>query len=504
MPSAPPPRFNNYQVAEIFDAIGDMLLILGDNRFKIIAYQNAAHTIEELNRDINSIHAAGELRSIPGIGQAIGDKIDELLTTGAIDYYTKLSAQVPIGVVEMMRVPDVGPKSARRLWEELNITGVEEMKVAAQTGRIRTLKGFGVKSEERILKGIELLARRQDDRTPLGDARPLADGLVADLLAALPPHTIQKIEVAGSLRRWRETIGDVDILAVSQEPVAVMEAFRGLPQAVEILGAGERKSSIALPSGMQVDLRVVESRHWGPALAYFTGSQAHNIAVREMAQKQGWSLNEYALTAQDHPQLPDGTERYFESEEELYAFLGLGWVAPELRENSGEMQAARQHSLPRLIEVGDILGELHSHTTQLQRWQEQYGREWPRRPGLGLPLLECERSGARHRDRRGGWGRDCWNSDAHLIEARLNHGYASRERFSLTPGCGGGEFWPMISLGAARCGAGQAGCGGGYPHGAAPGAGEDYPAVWLRCAADVWATPPGRPDWPSRPGSVRD
>ncbi|HRJ41523.1 MAG TPA: helix-hairpin-helix domain-containing protein, partial [Caldilineaceae bacterium] len=363
MPSAPPPRFNNYQVAEIFDAIGDMLLILGDNRFKIIAYQNAAHTIEELNRDINSIHAAGELRSIPGIGQAIGDKIDELLTTGAIDYYTKLSAQVPIGVVEMMRVPDVGPKSARRLWEELNITGVEEMKVAAQTGRIRTLKGFGVKSEERILKGIELLARRQDDRTPLGDARPLADGLVADLLAALPPHTIQKIEVAGSLRRWRETIGDVDILAVSQEPVAVMEAFRGLPQAVEILGAGERKSSIALPSGMQVDLRVVESRHWGPALAYFTGSQAHNIAVREMAQKQGWSLNEYALTAQDHPQLPDGTERYFESEEELYAFLGLGWVAPELRENSGEMQAARQHSLPRLIEVGDILGELHSHTT---------------------------------------------------------------------------------------------------------------------------------------------
>ncbi len=363
MPASPMPRLNNRQVAALFADIGDLLQILGDNRFKIIAYQNAARTIEELNQDINAVHAAGELRTIPGIGQAIAEKIDELLTTGHIPYYDELTTQVPAGVVAMMRIPDVGPKTAKRLWQELGITSVEALKVAAEAGRIRGLKGFGVKSEEKILKGIELLSRRQDDRTPIGTARPLAEGLIADLLAALPAGTIQKIEIAGSLRRWRETIGDVDILAVSDQPVAVMEAFRTLPQAVDILGAGDRKSSIALPSGMQVDLRVVESQHWGAALSYFTGSQAHNVAVRELAQKQGWSLNEYCLTADSHPDFPDGTERFFETEEELYAFLGLDWVAPELRENAGEIPAARQRTLPRLIGISDILGELHSHTT---------------------------------------------------------------------------------------------------------------------------------------------
>lgn len=357
------PRFNNRQVAETFAAIGDMMLILGDNRFKILAYQNAARTIDELNQDINAVHAAGELREIDGIGQAIAEKIDELLTTGKISMHEKLSEQVPPGVVEMMRVPDVGPKTAKRLWEELDITDVAGLKAAAEAGRIRVLKGFGAKSEEKILKGIELLARRQDDRTPIGAARPLADGLIADLRAALPEGTIDKIEVAGSLRRWRETIGDVDILAVSDQPVAVMKAFRGLPQAVDILGAGDRKSSIALPSGMQVDLRVVEARHWGAALAYFTGSQAHNIAVRELARKQGWSLNEYSLTSDGHPDLPDGEDRFFESEEDLYAFLGLAWIAPEMRENGGEIQAAQKQGLPVLIETSDILGELHSHTT---------------------------------------------------------------------------------------------------------------------------------------------
>jgi DNA polymerase (family 10) len=363
VPASPMPRLNNRQVAALFADIGDLLQILGDNRFKIIAYQNAARTIEELNQDINAVHAAGELRTIPGIGQAIAEKIDELLTTGHIPYYDELTTQVPAGVVAMMRIPDVGPKTAKRLWQELGITSVEALKVAAEAGRIRGLKGFGVKSEEKILKGIELLSRRQDDRTPIGTARPLAEGLIADLLAALPAGTIQKIEIAGSLRRWRETIGDVDILAVSDQPVAVMEAFRTLPQAVDILGAGDRKSSIALPSGMQVDLRVVESQHWGAALSYFTGSQAHNVAVRELAQKQGWSLNEYCLTADSHPDFPDGTERFFETEEELYAFLGLDWVAPELRENAGEIPAARQRTLPRLIGISDILGELHSHTT---------------------------------------------------------------------------------------------------------------------------------------------
>ena len=363
MSAADLPRLNNRQVAEVFAAIGDLLQILGDNRFKINAYRNAARTIAELNRDINAVHAAGELRSIPGIGQAIAEKIDELLTSGHIPFYDRLTAQAPVGVVEMLQVPDVGPKTVKRLWQELDITSIDALKAAAEAGRIRELKGFGARSEEKILRGIALWARRQDGRTPIGAARPLAEGLIADLLAALPPGIVQRIEIAGSLRRWQETIGDVDLLAVSDRPVAVMEAFRGLPQAVDILSAGDRRSSIALPSGMQVDLRVVEARHWGAALAYFTGSQAHNVAVRELAQAQGWSLNEYSLTAQGHPALPDGAARYFETEEELYAFLGLDWVAPELRQNAGEVQAARQHALPRLIEVADIAGELHSHTT---------------------------------------------------------------------------------------------------------------------------------------------
>ncbi|RME59665.1 MAG: DNA polymerase/3'-5' exonuclease PolX, partial [Caldilineae bacterium] len=357
------PRLDNRQVAEYFQKIADLMQILGDNRFKIIAYQNAARTISSLNRDVADIHAAGELRDIPGIGEAIAGKIGELLETGTIRVYEELAAQVPAGVVEMLRIPDVGPKTVQRLWKELGITSIEELKTAAEAGRIRKLKGFGAKSEEKILRGIELLARRQDDRTPIGVARPLALDLIHSLEEAVGPGVIQRIQVAGSLRRWRETIGDLDILVVSQEPAAVMEAYRHLPQAVEVVAAGLTKSSILLPNNMQADLRVVEARHWGAALAYFTGSQAHNVALREYALQQGWSLNEYGLRARNHPTEPDGAERFFPEEEDLYAFLGLQWIPPELREDAGELAAAKEHRIPRLIQVEDIVGELHGHTT---------------------------------------------------------------------------------------------------------------------------------------------
>ncbi|MBI1294558.1 DNA polymerase/3'-5' exonuclease PolX [bacterium] len=358
----PSERLNNQQVADIFHRIGDLLQILGDNRFKIIAYQNAARTIENLSQDIRAIHEAGTLRDLPDVGQAIAEKIAELLDSGNIAYYDELAEQVPHGVVDILAVPDVGPKTAARLWKELDIVGIDQLKAAAEEGRIRALKGFGAKSEEKILRGIELLSKRQEGRMPIGQARPLAVELIADLQERLPAGAIERIEAAGSLRRWRETIGDLDLLVVSEQPAAVMDAFRTLPQAVDVINAGDTKSTIALPSGLQVDLRVVERKHWGAALCYFTGSQRHNIDLRELAQKQGWSLNEYRLAAQGHPDLPDGEERFFDSEEELYNFLGLDWVPPEMREGQGEIAAAREHKLPDLITVDHIVGEIHGHT----------------------------------------------------------------------------------------------------------------------------------------------
>ncbi len=288
----PPERLNNQQVAEYFSRIGDLLQILGDNRFKILAYQNAARTIENLSRDINSVYAEGTLRDLPDVGQAIAEKIGELLETGTIGYYDELAEQVPLGVVDMMAVPDVGPKTAARLWKELDIVGVDQLKAAASEGRIRTLKGFGAKSEEKILRGIELLSKRQSGRMPLGQARPLALELIADLTERVPEGAIERIEAAGSLRRWRETIGDLDLLVVSNQPDAVMSAFRQLPQAVDVLGSGETKTSIALPSGLQVDLRVVERKHWArPCSILPAASATTSICVSWRSGRGGASMS---------------------------------------------------------------------------------------------------------------------------------------------------------------------------------------------------------------------
>lgn len=339
------------------------LQILDANRFRIIAFQNAAESIRNLGQDINAIYAAGELQSIQGVGKGIADALDELLSTGAVAEFNELAAQVPDGVIAMMQVPDMGPKKAKRLWEELGITGIDELQAAAEAGTLRGLKGFGAKSEEKILKGIELLAKRSDARTPIGEARPLAEAIVAGLRAGLPDDAVTRLEIAGSLRRWRETIGDVDILCVSEQPAAVMDAFRALPQVSDVAVAGDTKTSVILTTGLQVDLRVVEARHWGAALQYFTGSKEHNVPVRELALKQSWSLNEYGLTATGKGDAPEGEQRFFAAEEELYAFLGLAWVPPELRENRGEIQAASKGALPDLITLDDVRGELHGHST---------------------------------------------------------------------------------------------------------------------------------------------
>lgn len=358
-----PLRLTNNEVADTLALMGNILQILEANRFRILAFQNAAESIRELGQPIHIVHAEGNLQKIPAVGAGIAGLVRELLDKGVVQEIEDLKAQVPIGVVEMMQVPDMGPKKARRLWQELNITSIDELKAAAAAGQLRDLKGFGEKSEQKILKGIELLAKRGDGRTPIGSARPLALAIVQGLQQALPADTIQRIVLGGSLRRWKETIGDVDILVVSQQPSAVMQAFRTLPQVAEVIGGGETKTSVLLANGLQVDLRVVEAHHWGAAVQYFTGNKEHNVEMREIALRQGWSLNEYGLTATGNGSAPVGEERFFAEEAELYQFLGLDWMPPEMRENRGEVQAARQHTLPKLIELGDIRGELHGHST---------------------------------------------------------------------------------------------------------------------------------------------
>ncbi|MEZ4706521.1 MAG: DNA polymerase/3'-5' exonuclease PolX [Caldilineaceae bacterium] len=357
------PTLTNQDVTAALEKMASLLQIIEANRFQIIAFQNAAEAIHSLAPDINTVAADGKLTAIPGIGKSIAASIQEFLDTGQIADMEKLLEEVPVGVLEMLQVPDVGPKTARRLWQELNITSVAELKAAAEGQKIRGLKGFGAKSEEKILKGIDLMNRRGDGRTPIGKARPTALAILAELEQALPAGALEKIEIAGSLRRWKETIGDLDILVVSQQPAAVMQAFRELSRVAEVVGSGPTKTSVVLHDGLQVDLRVVERQHWGAALQYFTGSQAHNVAVRELAVKQGWSLNEYGLTATGAGDAAEGEQRFFDEEPDLYAFLGLDYPAPPLRENRGEVQAARAHTLPQLITLNDMRGELHGHST---------------------------------------------------------------------------------------------------------------------------------------------
>jgi DNA polymerase (family X) len=347
----------NQEVARVLDEIGDILEIQGENRFRVLGYRRGAESLRSLGRDINQVWQAGELETIPGVGEALSKKIDELLRTGQLQYLEKLHAQVPAGVVSLVQIPDVGPAKARVMWERLGITSVEQAEEAARGGRLQTLPGFGSRTEAKILANIQSLRQRQTGgRTPIGDALPLARQLLATLLAAAPG--IQQAEVAGSLRRWRETIGDLDFLIASSDPEPIMAACRALPQVAEVLLSGSTKTSVRFGSGLQADFRVLDPSRWGTALQYFTGSQAHNVELRELALRRGWSLNEYELASTRSDEV-----RVFDAEQDLYAALGLAWVPPELREGHGEIAAAGHGKLPQLVGLADIQGELHAHST---------------------------------------------------------------------------------------------------------------------------------------------
>ena len=364
----PEQKWTNQEIAQLLYRIADILEIQGEIVFKIVAYRRAADAIEHLGRDIRDIwqNDPKNLRAIQGVGEAIADKIDELLRTGELKYYKKVSKGIPPGIFDMLTIPDVGPKTVARLWKELKITDVAKLEKAARAGKLRKIKGFGARSEEKILAGIEAQRRKKSStRITLGAAYPFAQQMV-DALRAACGDAIRDITPAGSLRRMKQTIGDLDILVSSDSPQKIIDAFVKLPQVRDVNAKGTTKASIVAQNGLQVDLRVLEPKHWGSALQYFTGSKEHNVALRQIALDQGLSLSEWGfklvLSAVEGT-VKGEKEIFTPREEEVYEKLGMPWIPPELREATGELEAAQKKKLPRLIELKDLKGDLQSHST---------------------------------------------------------------------------------------------------------------------------------------------
>jgi len=343
----------NSNIADIFDQIADYLEIEGENPFKIRAYRNATRTIRGLGPELRDMLASGEeLTELPGIGKELAAKIVEILETGTAQALEKLKQKVPAGVVEMLKIPNLGPKRVSALYRGLKIESLAALKDAAEAGRVRALPGFKAKIEQHIREALDALARRPA-RVSIAAAGPPVERLVA-YLQQVPG--VAEVAAAGSFRRCRETVGDIDILVAAGAESPVMERFTDFEDARQVLARGETKSSLVLRSGLQVDLRRVGLESFGAALQYFTGSQAHNIAVRGLGRQRGLKINEYGVF--------DGEIRIAgDTEESVYRALGLAWIPPELREDRGEIEAAREGRLPELVEAADIQGELHAHTT---------------------------------------------------------------------------------------------------------------------------------------------
>ena len=344
---------SNKELADVFARIADLLEIKGEVIYKILAYRKAADTIRDHTRPVKDVWREGHLREIPGVGQAIAEKIDELLNTGKLGFLEKLQAEVPATLTELLQVPDLGPKRVAMVWKKLGVTTLADLERVARAGKLRDLPGMGEKSEAKILLGIDSL-KRATGRIPLGKAWPVAQEIVR-MLRSLPG--VIAAESAGSLRRGRSTIGDLDFLVAAVDSRPVMAAFMTLPQVARVLGQGPTKTSVVLENGLQADLRVLPPERYGTLLQYFTGSKDHNVRLREIALSLGLSLNEHALTRED------GSEILCAHEADVYRALGLPLIPPELREDRGEIQAAREGRLPRLIELRDLQSDLHTHTT---------------------------------------------------------------------------------------------------------------------------------------------
>ena len=342
----------NPQVASVLHEIADLLELSGENPFRIRAYRRAAMNVEAIPKDVAAM-GEEELFSLPGIGKDLAHKIRQFVDTGRIDVHEELQKKIPRGLLEILRVPGIGPKTARLLFDRKNVKSLEELEALVRSGRLAGLPGIQAKTEENIRKGIGQL-RKGMERFPLGKALPIARGIV-DLLQEAVPRA--RFALAGSIRRWKDTVRDIDVLAAGKKPEAITNAFVGLPGTREVLERGATKSSILTVDGIQVDLRVVAEDSFGAALQYFTGSKEHNVRLREMASRRGLKINEYGVFRE-----ADGRRLGGREEEDVYKALGLPFVPPELREDAGEIEAAIEGKLPGLVSLADIRGDLHVHT----------------------------------------------------------------------------------------------------------------------------------------------
>jgi DNA polymerase (family X) len=345
----------NVDVADQLDLLADLLELEGEASFRVLAYRRAATRIRETAGSIAELALAGRAKELNGIGKTIEEKIVQVVEDGEMHALTKRKKIIPPEVVSFMRLPGLGPKTAARIWQELGVTTIEELKVAAEQEQLRTLAGLGAKTEERILKALAEKKQEPSDRRLLGDGlSPLL--AVVDVLRQHPAAV--KVSEAGSARRRKETFRDLDIIATATDPEALIEHFTKLKWVVEVVAKGPTKATVLSNEGLRFDLRVVPPESYGNLLQHFTGSKDHNVALRERAVKRGFSVSEYSITV-----VETAEELTFEDESDVYARLGYQFIPPELRENAGELEAALKGELPKLAELGDVKGDLHSHTT---------------------------------------------------------------------------------------------------------------------------------------------
>jgi len=349
-------HIKNNQIAKKLYEIADLLELKGVS-FKPRAYRRAAQNIESLADDIGTYHKNKKLQDIPGVGESIAEKVEEILETGELEYLKNLKEEFPEGLLDMMDIQGLGPKKLMKLYKNLDITNIDELEKAAKDEKIRDLEGFGKTSEQNILEGLEMFKRSQE-RFILGHILPISNEIEEKLKNQ---KVVNRIAVAGSIRRRKETIGDVDILITSEEPEEIMDFFTKLPQVNRVLSKGKTKSTIITADDLQIDLRVVADDSFGSALQYFTGSKAHNIKLRRLALDKNWKLSEYGLTDNETNEKIAGKE-----ENKIYEELGLAYIEPELREDRGEVEAALEDNLPDLVKRDEIRGDLHIHT----KWSE--------------------------------------------------------------------------------------------------------------------------------------
>ena len=344
----------NSEVAKVFQDIADLLELRDENIFKIRAYQKAARAIEHYPRELEAmVGEAEDLDSIPGVGVAIAKKATELITTGKLGYYENLKAEFPDGITNLLDIPGIGPKTAHKLSSELGTSSVAELEQAIKDGRFAKLFRLGEKTADNILHQIQAL-RRKDQRIPIGEALPI----VEDIAVALHSITgVRDLTAAGSLRRFQETVGDIDLMGTADKPNEVIDAFVALPLVRQVLAQGSTKASVIVSGGVQVDLRMVEHDSFGSLLQYFTGSKQHNVSLREKCRKRGLKLSEYGITVVSTDKLEK-----FATEEEFYRRLGMQYIPPEIREAQGEIEEAERGTIPKLVELSDMKGDLHAHT----------------------------------------------------------------------------------------------------------------------------------------------